>query len=270
MNHSERKERIEERRQRMYEHRRTQLLQTPLFSRVAKQLEQSSIPTLIFRDYKLEYANPEALTKMEYSYRQLDTFNRMELDTGPSKKRLDEILKFSTKAGIEDVEFNFTMPTLDRKVLLMSPQMHWFVAGGAEYWITELNGITKIDPASATGKVYSWLQRMFRRNVLVKDAPSHLDEAFAMKLISPMVDKKNNLLVTLDNMRKIDDEAVKMLGHYSTDPAFSDQIFITTRHPEIYHWVNYQSKKLLQNISPNCLYLPTELPKRLQPALVPV
>jgi hypothetical protein len=264
MDHIDRQKRIEERLQRLSENRRTQLLKEPLFSKVSDSLEASRTPTIIFRDHRLAYANPEALKKMDYSYRQLGTFNKIELDTGPSKKRLDEILAFSTKAGLGDLEFNFTMPTLDRKLLYMTPQLHRFVADGAEYWITELKGVTKVDPASATGKAYSWLQRMFRRQIVLKDAPEYVNRDFAEKLIPIMADKTNNVLVTLDNTREFAEPAIKLLGHYTTEPTFSDQIFITTRHPEIGHWVAYKG------VSKKSIYIPGALPKNIQPALVPV
>jgi hypothetical protein len=264
MDHIDRQKRIEERLQRLSETRRTQLLKEPLFSKVADRLEESKTPTLVFRDHRLAYANPEALKKMEYSYRQLDTFNSMELDTGPSKKRLDEILAFSAKAGLGDLEFNFTMPTLDRKLLYMTPQLHRFVAEGAEYWITELKDITKVDPASASGKVYSWLQRMFRRQVTVRDAPEYVNERFAKELLTAMIDKSSNVLVTLDNTRKIESPAIQLLGHYTTEPVFSDQIFLTTKHPEIGHWMRYKG------VAKDNVYVPSELPKDLQPALVAV
>jgi hypothetical protein len=264
MDHIDRQKRIEERLQRLNETRRTQLLKEPLFSKVGDHLEGSRTPTIIFRDHRLAYANPEALKKMEYSYRQLDTFNSMELDTGPSKKRLDEILAFSAKAGLGNLEFNFTMPTLDKKLLYMTPQLHRFVAEGAEYWITELKDITKVDPASASGKVYTWLQRMFRRQVLVRDAPEYVTEKFAKELLVPMIDKSSNLLVTLDNTREIEPPAIRLLGHYTTDPTFKDQIFMTTKHPEIGHWVKFKG------VAKDSVYMPSELPKNLQPELVPV
>lgn len=263
MDHSER-ERTEERLQRRYEIKRTQLLREPLFSKIANSLEESKTPTIIFRDHRLVYANPQALREIDYSYSQLGTFNRMELDTGPSKRRLDEILAFSTKVGLNDLEFNFTMPTLDKKLLYMTPQLHRFVAEGAEYWITELKGITKVNPASATGSMYSWLQRMFRRQIVVRDAPSKVTEKFAKELLAPMIDKSSNVLVTFDNTREIEIPAINLLGHYTTEPTFKDQVFMTTRHPEIGHWLRYKG------VSKDNVYLPNALPKNLQPELVPV
>lgn len=266
---SDRKHRIAERYRRSNERRRTQILNEPVFSQIADKLETSRTPTLIFEGNKLIYANPDALRRMDYNYRQLNTFNSLELDTGPSKKRLDEIIAFSRTAELNDFEFNFTMPTLDQKLLYMTPQMHRVTAEGREYWITELKEVTKVDPASATGAVYSWFQRLLRRKVIVMDSPEHVDEPFVHRAISAIAEfksadayKEHNVLVTLDDATHIDPKAVKGLREYTRDSTFSDQIFMTTRKPETYHWLRFR------HIPADTLYLPKKLPNLIQPSLV--
>lgn len=234
------RKRLETRIQRRNEYRRTRFLKEHYFSDLSEHLEEAEVPIVVFKDSQIIYANPSAMNATGYRFDQLSTFNKLELDTGASKKRLDYVLGTAKELGLNTLEFDTNIPTLDQKVLEMSPQMHRISAEGKDYWFTELTNVRKNDPSAISTRVLGWLHRLFQRDTVLMSAPELVYAGFAEKVVKAVADPAKNVLIDLSKTRFIHEGAIETLKKYSTHELFRHQLFMTISNSEQYHWLVYQ------------------------------
>ncbi len=247
-----RQKRLDERVSRIIEGRRRKFLQVAPPNVLSTVLEGAKTPVVIFQDYKIIYANPAAIRETGYNYLQIQTFNNMELDTGREKKRVDYVMRASGKLGLNAIEFETSIPTLDRKILEMNPHMHRVVEEDGEYWVSELRNVRKTDPASITTRVLGWLQRLFQRDGVISIKAPELvyHDYIGKEILKKLADPRNNVLIDFSQTKYIDDKAVAELINYASNEIFGKQLFITTSRPEQYHWLRFKK------VPESHLYLP--------------
>lgn len=234
------RKRLETRIQRRNEYRRTRFLKEYYFRDLSEHLEEADVPIVVFRDSRIIYANPSAMNATGYRFDQLSTFNNLELDTGTSKKRMDYVLDTAKELGLNTLEFDTSISTLDQKVLEMSPQMHRISAEGKDYWFTELTNLRKNDPSAISTRVLGWLHRLFQRSAVLMRAPELVYKGFAEKVIKNIADPHKNVLVDFSQTKYIEEEAIEILRKYSSHELFKNQLFMTISNPGQYHWLTYK------------------------------
>ncbi len=253
MDDTERQRKIQERLQRRNEYLRTKSLKDEILASMAESLEGAQTPVIVFKNYEIVYANPSALRATQYSFEQISTFNNFELDTGTSKKRLNHILESSSQLGLNAIEFETQIPTLDHLVLQMTPQLHRLSSKSSNYWVGELRDVSKIDPTSIKSRVYGWLNRLFQRNAVSLRAPELVYKAFAGEVVKNIADHTKNVLIDFSQTRYIEEGALDIIKGCCDNELFTQQLFLTTSNPETYHWLRFK------NIPERSMYLPKGL-----------
>ncbi len=197
-------------------------------------LEKSQVPVILYKDYGIAYVNPAGITKLEYTFDELKTFNNITLDTGESKKKLDEILVECAKREWADLDLSIYMRTLDNKGLFMAPHMRHTKVAGHDYWVSRIIEAEKVD--------LQWIKRqqtVFRKNWAYASTDENVTKNILEQAVRAMADGKYNFVLDFSRASKFEPGAIPILTHL-TETSMKDQLFLVNTSEPLYRMLAHR------------------------------